>query len=74
MKKTTIGVAFDEEKTAATRLYMNQKNMNLELELAKAMETIYTRNVPASVREFIDMRTGVAVEIMERNTNARKEV
>ena len=74
MKKTTIGVAFDEEKTAATRLYMNQKNMNLEQELAKAMEAIYTRNVPASVREFIDMRTGVTVEIMERKTNARKEV
>jgi len=61
MKKTTIGVAFDEEKTTATRLYMKQKNMNLEEELAKAMETIYTKNVPSGVREFIDMRTGAVI-------------
>ena len=61
MKKTTIGVAFDEEKTAATRLYMKQKNMSLEEELAKAMETIYTKNVPSGVREFIDMRTGAVI-------------
>ena len=26
MKKTTINVAFDEEKTAATKLYMNKKD------------------------------------------------
>lgn len=61
MKKTTIGVAFDEEKTTAARLYMKQKNMSLEEELAKAMETIYTRNVPSGVREFIDMRTGAVI-------------
>ena len=61
MKKTTIGVTFDEEKTTATRLYMKQKNMNLEEELAKAMETIYTKNVPSGVREFIDMRTGAVI-------------
>lgn len=61
MKKTTIGVSFDEEKTTATRLYMKQKNMSLEEELAKAMETIYTRNVPSGVREFIDMRTGAVI-------------
>ena len=61
MKKTTIGVAFDEEKTTAARLYMKQKNMSLEEELAKAMETIYTKNVPSGVREFIDMRTGAVI-------------
>ena len=27
MKKTTINVGFDEEKTAAARLYMKQKNL-----------------------------------------------
>lgn len=62
MKKTTIGVSFDEEKTTATRLYMKQKNMKLEEELAKAMEVLYTRNVPSGVRDFIDMRTGAMIE------------
>lgn len=62
MKKTTIGVSFDEEKTTATRLYMKQKNMKLEEELAKAMEVLYTKNVPSGVRDFIDMRTGAIIE------------
>lgn len=73
MKKTTIGVAFDEEKTTAARLYMKQKNMSLEEELAKAMETIYTRNVPAGVREFIDMRTGTTIELTGQRSLGRKE-
>ena len=62
MKKTTIGVSFDEEKTTATRLYMKQKNMKLEEELAKAMEVLYTKNVPSGVGDFIDMRTGAIIE------------
>lgn len=73
MKKTTIGVSFDEEKTTATRLYMKQKNLNLEEELAKAMETIYTRNVPSGVREFIDMRTGATIELTGQRNAGRKE-
>lgn len=73
MKKTTIGVSFDEEKTTATRLYMKQKNMSLEEELAKAMETIYTRNVPSGVREFIDMRTGTVIEVTGQRNQGRKE-
>ena len=73
MKKTTIGVSFDEEKTTATRLYMKQKNMSLEEELAKAMETIYTRNVPSGVREFIDMRTGAVIELAGQRNVGRKE-
>lgn len=73
MKKTTIGVSFDEEKTTATRLYMKQKNMSLEIELAKAMEALYTRNVPAGVREFIDMRTGVSIEVMGQRNTGRKD-
>ena len=63
MKKTTVGVSFDEEKTTATRLYMKQKNMKLEEELAKAMEVLYTKNVPSGVRDFIDMRAGVMSDV-----------
>lgn len=62
MKKTTIGVSFDEEKTTATRLYMKQKNMKLEEELAKAMEVLYTKSVPSGVRDFIDMRSGAIID------------
>lgn len=73
MKKETIHVAYDEEKTAAARLYMKQKNLTLEEELAKAMELLYIRNVPSGVREFIDMRSGVTLAVTERKNNNRKE-
>ena len=73
MKKATINVGFDEEKTAAARLYLKQKNLKLEDELAKAMESIYTKNVPTGVRDFIDMKTGMLVEVSTQKNTGRKE-
>ncbi len=58
MKKATMTVSFDEEKLNALKMYLGQKGQQLEGELAKALDTLYTRNVPAGVREFIHMRSG----------------
>ena len=55
MKKTIIQVPFDTEKLAATRLYMAQKDLSFELELEKAAEVLYSKYVPAGVREFIEL-------------------
>ena len=38
MKKTNVTISFDEEKLTALRLYMEQKDLQLEDELTKAME------------------------------------
>lgn len=62
MKKTNITISFDEEKTAALKLYLKQKGMQMEDELAKAVETLYTKTVPSGVREFIDLRSGNVTE------------
>jgi len=62
MKKISITISFDEEKTTAARLYMKQKNLKLEDELMKAMEVIYTKNVPSGVREFIEMRSCATID------------
>ena len=59
MKKTTITISFDEEKFSALKMYLAQKNMQAESELEKALETLYVKTVPAVVREFIDMKSGV---------------
>ena len=56
MKKTNVTISFDEEKLTALRLYMEQKDLQLEDELTKAMEGFYGKHVPANVREFIEMR------------------
>ncbi len=58
MKKTNVTISFDEEKLTALRLYMEQKDLQLEDELTKAVESFYGKHVPANVREFIEMRSG----------------
>lgn len=56
MKKTTIHISYEEEKLAALNMYLTQKNLNIESELQSYLNTLYLRNVPASVREFVAMR------------------
>ena len=59
MKKTTFNVSFDEDKATALVLYLSQKGTTAEAELEKALDALYTKTVPAGVREFIDMRSGI---------------
>ena len=59
MKKVTITLSFDEEKLSALKLYLGQKDQTIENELVSAMESLYTKIVPANVREFIGLRAGV---------------
>ena len=61
MKTATITISYDEEKLAALRLYLGQKNQTVEEELLTATENLYTKTVPNNVREFIDLRTGKTV-------------
>ena len=60
MKTATITISYDEEKMNALKMYLEQKGVKTEDELAKALDTLYTKTVPAGAREFIDMRSGVA--------------
>ena len=61
MKTATITISYDEEKLAALRLYLGQKNQTLEEELLTATDNLYTKTVPNNVREFIDLRAGKTV-------------
>ncbi len=60
MKKTTITIFYDEEKLNALKIYLEQREMNTENELLKSLDILYSKNVPANVREFIELRSGVA--------------
>lgn len=66
MKKATITVNFDEEKTAALKLYLEQKGTTIEKEVTKSLETLFTKSVPAGVREFITLRSGNGTESSTR--------
>lgn len=60
MKKTTVSIAFDDERLSALKMYLAQKNMQVESELEKSLDTLYAKTVPAGVRDFIEMRSGNA--------------
>ena len=57
MKKTTINLSYDEEKLNALKLYLKQKNMNLDDELIKSLDTLFNKTVPSGVRDFISMKS-----------------
>lgn len=58
MKKTNITISYDDEKLNALKLYLGQKNAQVEDELTRALEALYNKTVPAGVRDFIEMRSG----------------
>lgn len=58
MRKTSISISFDEDKLSALKMYLEQRSMKVEDELEKSLLTLYTKTVPAGVREFIDMKSG----------------
>lgn len=57
MKKTTINLSYDEERLNALKLYLKQKDMNLDAELTKSLDTLFNKTVPSGVREFISMKS-----------------
>lgn len=60
MKKTTVSVSFDDEKLSALKMYLEQRGQTVDGELEKALDNLYAKIVPAGVREFLDLRSGVA--------------
>ena len=55
MKKATVTVSFDAEKLKAVTLYMKQKDLSVEAELAEELELLFQKHVPANVRSFLEM-------------------
>lgn len=78
MKQTTIQFSFDDGKLEAIRLYLQGKDAELDSELQGFMESLYKRNVPAQVREYIDKldksETQEQPKTTRRNVGARNAV
>lgn len=58
-EKATVTLSYDEERLAALRLYLAERHLQVEGELTKALDALYGKTVPQSVRHFLDMRGGV---------------
>ena len=72
MKKSVI-VSVQSEKLSALEMYLGQKNLKLTEELNKCIETLYQKNVPSNVREFIEMTTAKKPARKQKN-NANDEL
>ena len=57
MRKTNVSIIYDDEKLNAVKMYMEQRDLDFKEELEKSVDALYTKYVPANVREFIDMKT-----------------
>ena len=62
MKKVNITISYDEEKLNALKVYLQDKQVTVEDELVKNLDTMYQKMVPASVREYFVKRAGGTVD------------
>jgi hypothetical protein len=72
MKKTNISFAYDEEKLSAVKMFMAQKEAELEAELAGFMESLYKKYVPSGVREYIELMDGQAGREKEKRKQPQR--
>ena len=54
MKQETLSISMNAEKLRATKKYMEKKELSIEKELADALQKLYEKHVPATVRDYID--------------------
>ena len=69
MKKANITVSYDEEKLNAVRLFLEQKNLKLENELTALIDTLFKKHVPASVRDYLELRDCVTLARPQKKTD-----
>ena len=57
MRKATVTVSYDEKKLDALRKYLEKKDIDFEDEMVKSIDTLYSKNVPSAVKEYLDMKS-----------------
>ena len=73
--KKQISIGVESEKLSALNMYLEQKNMHLSDELDECIESLYQKNVPQSVRDFIDLQVKEKAKRREkrRSKSAQEE-
>ena len=61
------------EKLSALKLYLDQKQMQVEDELTKALDALYCKNVPAGVRDYFNLRSGTPEPVQPKVKKPRAE-
>lgn len=71
--KNTISITFDEEKLSALRIYLAQKNSDVEKELENAIENLYAKTVPTNVRSYIELKSESKPMTVSNQRKPKKE-
>jgi len=56
MKKVSVTVQYDEEKLNTVKIFLEKKGLTLSDEIIKFIDGLYNKNVPAQVREFLELK------------------
>ena len=59
MKKTSITITWEENKLSALRLYLAEKQLQVEDALTKALESLYAKAVPQQVQHYLELQSGM---------------
>ena len=62
IKKSILQLTFDSQKERALRKYMKEKGTDPETEMAIYLDKLYSRHVPAAVREFIEEECKIQIK------------
>ena len=60
MKKTTVTLAFDEDKLSALEFSLKKEGSSVQARLEETLGQLYERTVPDAVREYLDSRAAPA--------------
>lgn len=69
MKKVSVTVQYDEEKLSTIKIFMEKKGLNINDEIIKFIDGQYTKQVPAQVRDFFDMKAASERKAISKATN-----
>ena len=56
MKTVSVTVQYDEEKLNTVKIFLEKKGLTLSEEIVKFIDGLYNKNVPAQVREFLELK------------------
>ncbi len=61
MKKISVSFQYDDEKIATLKMYLADKKTDLNSELEKYIDGLYTKHVPLQVREYLMKKSGETI-------------
>ena len=59
MRKVSVTVQYDEEKLKTLKLFLEKKSIDINDEIIKFIDSLYTKQVPAQVRDFFGMKARI---------------